>query len=66
MCHSNLDMRQLNIRKDYPGHKTIPVLYLTQLVGLALGIDEKKLGLNLHFIDPMPLLNSKLKQEAAL
>ena len=66
MCHSNLDMRQLNIKKDYPGHKTIPVLYLTQLIGLALGIDEKKLGLNLHFIDPMPLLNSKLKQEAAV
>jgi heterodisulfide reductase subunit B len=66
MCHSNLDMRQLNIMKHNQDHKTIPVLYLTQLIGLALGIDEKTLGLNLHFIDPMPLLNSKLKKEAAV
>ena len=66
MCHSNLDMRQLNIKKHNSDHKTIPVLYLTQLVGLALGIDEKILGLNMHFIDPMPLLNSKLKKEAAV
>ena len=66
MCHSNLDMRQLNIKKHNPGHKSIPVLYLTQLVGLALGIDEKELGLNLHFIDPMPLLKSKLKKEVAV
>jgi heterodisulfide reductase subunit B len=66
MCHSNLDMRQLNIKKHNPGIKLIPVLYLTQLVGLALGIEEKKLGLNLHFIDPMPLLKSKLKIEAAV
>jgi heterodisulfide reductase subunit B len=66
MCHSNLDMRQLNIMKHYKGHKPIPVLYLTQLIGLSLGIDEKKLGFNLHFIDPMPLLKLKLKQEAAV
>jgi heterodisulfide reductase subunit B len=66
MCHSNLDMRQLNIIKHNPGQKSIPVLYLTQLIGLALGIDEKTLGLNVHFIDPMPLLNSKLKKEVAV
>ena len=66
MCHSNLDMRQLNIKKHNPEHKTIPVLYLTQLVGLALGIKENELGLNLHFIDPMPLLKSKLKKEVAV
>jgi heterodisulfide reductase subunit B len=63
MCHSNLDMRQKNILKHNPGHKEIPVLYLTQLVGLAIGIDYSRLGLNLHFINPLPLLNSKLKKE---
>ena len=63
MCHSNLDMRQKNILKHNPDHKEMPVLYLTQLVGLAIGIDYNKLGLNLHFINPVPLLNSKLKKE---
>jgi heterodisulfide reductase subunit B len=66
MCHSNLDMRQLNIKKHNPEHKTIPVLYLTQLIGLALGINEHELGLDKHFIDPMPLLKSKLKKEVAV
>jgi len=65
MCHSNLDMRQLNIKKKNPTHKLLPVLYLTQLIGLAIGIDENKLGLNLHFVDPRPLLKAKMKVRQA-
>ena len=56
MCHSNLDMRQLNIIKHFPGHKPIPVLYLSQLIGLTMGIDEKRLGLGVHYISTKPLL----------
>jgi heterodisulfide reductase subunit B len=63
MCHSNLDMRQLNIIKHYPDHKPIPVLYLSQLVGLSMGIDEKKLGLGVHYISTKPLLE-KIKSDA--
>lgn len=50
MCHSNLDMRQKAIQKHNPGHKLMPILYLSELVGLALGIPAKELGLDLHFI----------------
>jgi len=56
MCHSNLDMRQLNIIKDFKDHKPIPILYLSQLIGLSMGIDEKKLGFDAHYISPKPLL----------
>ncbi len=63
MCHSNLDMRQLNIIKDFKGHKTIPVLYLSQLIGLAMGIDDKKLGFDAHYIDPKPLLDKMRAEE---
>jgi heterodisulfide reductase subunit B len=56
MCHSNLDMRQLNIMKDFKDHKPIPILYLSQLIGLSMGIDEKKLGFDAHYISPKPLL----------
>lgn len=51
MCHTNLDMRQKAMKKTYPGHEEFPVLYLTELIGLALGMDEKELGINLHYID---------------
>jgi heterodisulfide reductase subunit B len=64
MCHSNLDMRQLNIIKHFEGHKPIPILYLSQLIGLAMGIDEKKLGLEAHYINPKPLLE-KIKGTGA-
>ncbi|MFT3740479.1 MAG: CoB--CoM heterodisulfide reductase iron-sulfur subunit B family protein [Breznakibacter sp.] len=50
MCHSNLDMRRKEIEK-YSGRKfNIPVLYITQAIGLALGIPPKKLGLHRHFV----------------
>jgi heterodisulfide reductase subunit B len=64
MCHSNLDMRQLNIIKHFEDHKPIPVLYLSQLIGLAMGIDEKKLGLGVHYINTKPLLE-KIKGDVA-
>jgi heterodisulfide reductase subunit B len=57
MCHSNLDMRQKNIMKHDPGRAKIPILYLTQLVGLALGLTYKELAMDLHFIDPLPLMD---------
>ncbi len=50
MCHSNLDMRRGAIN-DYLGKEIdVPVLYATQVLGLALGIDRKTLGLQRHFV----------------
>ncbi|QQR74169.1 MAG: CoB--CoM heterodisulfide reductase iron-sulfur subunit B family protein [Holophagales bacterium] len=54
MCHSNLDFRQQALLRR--GEKTLPVLYLTELVGLALGLPAERLGLLRHFVDPRPLL----------
>ncbi len=64
MCHSNLDMRQRKIKKDYPDTKETPILYLTELLGLSFGIDYNKLGLNLHYIDPIKLIEKRLEKEA--
>lgn len=50
MCHSNLDMRRDAIN-SYLGEKIdIPVLYITQALGLALDLDRKALGLQRHFV----------------
>jgi heterodisulfide reductase subunit B len=53
MCHSNLDMRQRNINAAGMGPCKMPILYVSELLGLAAGIDPKKLGLNRHFVDAM-------------
>ena len=50
MCHSNLDMRRPDINKALGEKITTPVLYITQALGLAVGIDAKKLGLHRHFV----------------
>lgn len=51
MCHTNLDMRQRVMKRAYPDHREFPVLYLTELIGLALGMSEKELGIDLHYVD---------------
>jgi heterodisulfide reductase subunit B2 len=53
MCHSNLDLRrgEINQRLRETGQGTdIPVLFITQVIGLALGLSEKALGLGRHFV----------------
>lgn len=50
MCHSNLDMRRADINKSLNRELDTPVLYITQAIGLALGVDAKELGLHRHFV----------------
>ncbi len=59
LCAFNLDQRQEDTARKYSGFKSIPVLYFTQLLALALGCEEKDLRLDLHHIDPGPLLKKK-------
>ncbi len=48
MCHSNLDMRRDKIDAYQKKKYTIPVIYLSQAVGMAMGIPREKLGLQRH------------------
>jgi heterodisulfide reductase subunit B2 len=50
MCHSNLDMRRGAINAFLGEKIDIPVLYVTQAIGLAMGLDRKALGLQRHFV----------------
>jgi heterodisulfide reductase subunit B len=50
MCHSNLDMRRDSINSFLGEKVDIPVLYVTQAIGLAVGIDRKALALQRHFV----------------
>jgi heterodisulfide reductase subunit B len=50
MCHVNLDMKQAAIRQRYGAGHPVPVYYLSDLVGLALGLDEAALGIDRHFV----------------
>ena len=50
MCHSNLDMRRRQI-DDYLRKETdIPVMYVTQAIGLAVGLTPAEVGVERHFV----------------
>ena len=51
MCHSNLDMRRAAINKCLEEPTDIPVIYVTQAIGLALGLAHRELGLQRHMVE---------------
>ncbi|WP_243374996.1 CoB--CoM heterodisulfide reductase iron-sulfur subunit B family protein [Geotalea sp. SG265] len=59
LCHGNLDIRQQEIEEGYQTRYGMPVFYITQMVGLALGIPTPRLGLESMMVNPMPLLQEK-------
>jgi heterodisulfide reductase subunit B len=46
LCHFNLEGFQDRMARRFGHPVDVPVAFVTQLVGLALGIDEKRLGLH--------------------
>ncbi len=60
LCHVNLDARQKQIEAEFKEQFQLPILYFTQLMGLALGLKSEALGLDKHFVDPLPLLQKVL------
>ncbi len=63
MCQLNLDAYQSRVNGKFNTKFNLPVLFVTQLIGLALGIDAKSLGLNANIVSPSPVLNHILMQE---
>ncbi len=50
LCQTNLDTYQGEIESRYNIHLGLPILYFTQIMGLAFGIEPKKLGLNRNMV----------------
>jgi heterodisulfide reductase subunit B len=59
LCAFNLDHRQKETAQIYSEFKKMPILYFTQLMSIALGCGEKDLRLDLHYVNPKPLLQEK-------
>ncbi|MBW2015158.1 MAG: CoB--CoM heterodisulfide reductase iron-sulfur subunit B family protein [Deltaproteobacteria bacterium] len=50
LCQQNLDLRQSQVNRFWHTTFQMPVVYITQILGFALGIDPKKLGLDKLFV----------------
>ncbi len=65
LCHLNLDSRQPEIERLVGESLNLPILHLSQLIGLALGLSPAELGLAKHVVSVEPVL-AKLNAPTAL
>lgn len=58
-CHSGLEMHQIRAEKRYGKKTTVRILYFTQLLGLALGIKPRKLGIQQNISNSLDFIHEK-------
>ncbi|MEF2144758.1 MAG: CoB--CoM heterodisulfide reductase iron-sulfur subunit B family protein [Desulfovibrionaceae bacterium] len=61
LCQLNLDLRQPQATPRNGNGSDMPVIYFTQLAGLALGLPEGELGFEQLCVDPGPLLRRHVR-----
>ena len=59
MCQNNLDMRQAAMARE--SSFDLPIIFVSQLVGLALGLDDVTLGMQRHFVSTQSVLDLSSK-----
>lgn len=58
-CHSGLEMHQVRAEREFGIKTSVKIVYFTQLLGLALGLSPRKLGIHENISDSMDLLKEK-------
>jgi heterodisulfide reductase subunit B len=58
LCQFNLDAYQDRVNSMFRSHFSIPVLYFTQIVGVALGLSEKEILLGKEIVPAKRVLSS--------
>jgi heterodisulfide reductase subunit B len=56
LCHLMLDAKQKVLEQKHGVKIGIPILYVTQLAGIALGLGPEELGLNRNSVSPMAMV----------
>ncbi|MCL5673771.1 MAG: CoB--CoM heterodisulfide reductase iron-sulfur subunit B family protein [Deltaproteobacteria bacterium] len=60
LCHSNLDVRQREIERKYAEKIGLPVLFITELLGLSFGFSPKELAIDGHMVNADKILEKIL------
>jgi heterodisulfide reductase subunit B len=58
-CHSGLEMHQVRAEKVLGEKTQVKMLYFTQLLGIALGIAPRRLGVHENVSDGLALLRER-------
>ena len=57
LCNVNLEVYQKHVNREFGTHFSIPVMYFTQILGIALGIAPGRLGIGKEMVSAAPVLN---------
>ena len=58
-CHSGLEMHQVRAEKKHGYKSNVKIVYFTQLLGMALGLSKRKVGLHENISDSRGLMREK-------
>lgn len=58
-CHSGLEMHQVRAETEFGIKTNVKILYFTQLLGLAMGLSARKLGVHENVSDSLDFLHEK-------
>jgi heterodisulfide reductase subunit B len=64
LCQVNLECYQKQVNREFGTNLNLPVMYFTQLMGLALGLPPKRLGIGSELVAVMPAIKEAQKAEA--
>lgn len=56
MCQLNLDAYQDEVREKYGIAKSLPVYFITELIGISMGLGYEQMQIDRHFTDALGLL----------
>ena len=59
-CHSGLEMHQIRAEKRYGEATSVKIMYFTQLLGIALGLSPRKVGVHENVSDSRDLIREKI------
>ena len=62
LCQINLEVYQSEVNRELGTDFSMPIMYFTQLMGLAMGIKPKKLGIGTEIVPVAPVLACRQSQ----
>lgn len=64
LCQVNLECYQTQVNEEFGTNFAVPVLYFTQLMGLALGMPRKRLGIGSELVSVAPIFSQLMGKGA--
>lgn len=66
LCQINLECYQTAVNREFDTNFKVPIVYFTQLLGMALGLAPKEVGIGKEFVAPTRALECAKRRPAAL